>query len=800
MTGMVREQNLEKQIEKQMGCMAGFLQIFDRHQILTGKRLYAAKRLPPSTVVDSSPESEKTVESPAISRESEGQQTRSMPSPGHLKQQHSPVTELRSSVPESQAKLPLPLPVFELKEGTKSSWKFCKEAPRLSLDSRATFDAKGSLKPKEIRTNAAILSVTTCEKNGEETDDSEKQHRSPSVIARLMGLEKLPEWENEQANKPELRRSASESRASRDLLQYRFIDGINFQLKQSQQQNTKSNVPNNVIREGAVKNQTTNVRTVDPKEYNAVRNTRVGPARAPHKGMVQRKSFYDSADFFPEPKHAVSIYGEIEKRLKMRGIDEPSKDLETLKQILEALQLKGLLHSKKPSHQKNQRNFVYDRSFSHDESPIIVMKPTRSMFPFPTSNGSARIGNDSSPSSFRAKPAVRRDSNISGETFQAMSPRRERPEIERNVRNQNGGRNSSSPTRSESSVKSANRRPLTVETQRRVSNNSIEQRRVSPVQSPKVSSRRFVPDQSTNRSPRNKKPTVEIYQKEEKVFIPAEDESSSISESSISTPSQTDTERSKMEEYKEGRSLLERCDKLLHSIAEMTATELQPSPVSVLDSSFYKEESSPSPVMKRSIDFKDHLAEFEDDIWSPAISQVKLKSEENSNDCDFIYISDIIRASNYLPEDSDVFLLLEKQQYLEGKDTSAVSRLQRKLTFDTVVEILNRKKQLPPWKAISCANSAGGETSLQQIWSEFQRIRERDASDDLLEVICGLLKKDLAGDSISGWGYCPIEMSETVLYIERQIFKDLIGETIRDLAAFTGKCNQASLMRRKLVF
>lgn len=58
-----------------------------------------------------------------------------------------------------------------------------------------------------------------------------------------------------------------------------------------------------------------------------------------------------------------------------------------------------------------------------------------------------------------------------------------------------------------------------------------------------------------------------------------------------------------MEENKDGRSLLERCDKLLHSIAE-----LQPSPVSVLDASFYKEEeSSPSPVMKRSIDFKGKL-------------------------------------------------------------------------------------------------------------------------------------------------------------------------------------------------
>lgn len=60
-----------------------------------------------------------------------------------------------------------------------------------------------------------------------------------------------------------------------------------------------------------------------------------------------------------------------------------------------------------------------------------------------------------------------------------------------------------------------------------------------------------------------------------------------------------------MEDYKEGRSLLERCDKLLNSIAEITTTDLQPSPVSVLDSSFYKDESSPSSItMKRSINFK----------------------------------------------------------------------------------------------------------------------------------------------------------------------------------------------------
>lgn len=48
-TGMVRDQNLEKHIHKQMGCMAGFLQIFDRNQLLTAKRIYSPKRLTPVT-------------------------------------------------------------------------------------------------------------------------------------------------------------------------------------------------------------------------------------------------------------------------------------------------------------------------------------------------------------------------------------------------------------------------------------------------------------------------------------------------------------------------------------------------------------------------------------------------------------------------------------------------------------------------------------------------------------------------------------------------------------------------------
>ncbi|KAL5123667.1 Protein LONGIFOLIA 1 [Glycine soja] len=692
-TGIVRDQNLEKHIHKQMGCMAGFLQIFDRHQMLTGKRIYSPKRLPPA-----SPEPENPAVSPA----------RSTPSPAR---------EVASSEP--QANVPT-LPVLEFKEGTRSSWKFSREAPRLSLDSRAIVDAKGTLHlhPREIPPE----------------NDADKQRRSTSVIAKLMGLEPLPDSEPGPGPGPvaKLQRSASESRVPRDpplplTTQCRFFDPNNFFSAQF----------------------TTNVVYENNNNNNAAIESRFVNSRVAADPPKQRlkKSFYDSADFFPEPKHTVSVYGEIERRLRMRGINEPSKDLHTLKHILEALQLKGLLHS------NNKPN----------QSPIVVMKPVRSV---------NRTGNDYSP---RSSP--RRSPRVTNEA-------RRSEQNERNVRGQ-GRTLSSSPNRRKQ------------EPQRRV---GVDSRRVSPVNSPKVSPRRnanatcqHVPSGSPRMMRKN------IERKEKVLLGGAEDESSTVSDNSFSTCSYPDTERYRSEEYMEGKDLLDRCDKLLNSIAEITAAnELQPSPVSVLDSSFYKDEwASPSPITKRCIDYKDHAAESEDDMWSAALCS---SEEAASEDCDFAYVWEILRACTYLPEESDIFLLLEKQQCLKGKDTSKASTLQRRLIFDTLQEILNRNQQLPPWKAVSCGEQR------QQIWSEFRRIREREEaeSEDLFKVICGVLKKDMA-DEMRGWGEWPVEMGDVVLDIERLVFKDLVGETIRELASFSpqSQCNNKLLLpalRRKLVF
>ncbi|KAK7277600.1 hypothetical protein RJT34_22615 [Clitoria ternatea] len=712
-TGIVRDQNLEKHIHKQMGCMAGFLQIFDRHQILSGKRIYSAKRLPPAS--DSSPEPEKPSVSPA----------RSTPSPTREAQSEPKVT-----VPT--------LPVLEFKEGTRSSWKFSREAPRLSLDSRAIVDAKGGLHPREIPTNKAAMLSTP-------ENDGDKQRRSTSVIAKLMGLESLPSSDPQPV--VQLRRSASESRVSRDLQlppNCRLFDPNNFHLKPN------TNVVYDITN-AAVDNRFNNVKPSDPSEP---------PPKTPlpvkQRGTIAlRKSFYDTADFFPEPKHTVSI-GDIERRLRMRGINEPSKDLHTLKHILEALQLKGLLHSHRPN-----------------QSPIVVMKPVRS---FGSVN---RTGNDSPPppSSLRLNsPRGRRSPSPGNE-----SRRGERAESDRNMRSEGRGRNLS-----------PNRRK--VEPQRRVSSEGgVDSRRVSPVHSPKVSGRRNgAVQQVTNGSPRMRK----VIDRKEKMLSlgGAEDESSTVSENSFSTSSHPDTERYRLEEYKEGKELLDRCDKLLNSIAEITAaSELQPSPVSVLDSSFYKDEwCSPSPITKRCIDYKDQGAESEDDMWSAALCS---SEEAASEDCDFVYVSEILRACSYLPEESDIFLLLEKQQSIKGKDTSRGSMLQRRLIFDTLQEIIYRNQQLPPWKAALCGEQR------QRIWSEFRRIREREEcdSEDLFKVICGVLRKDMA-EEVSGWGEWPVEMGDIVLDIERQVFKDLVGETIQELASYSPTCNKLSAYRRKLVF
>ncbi|EYU24280.1 hypothetical protein MIMGU_mgv11b017217mg, partial [Erythranthe guttata] len=110
------------------------------------------------------------------------------------------------AVAELLIKPPLPLLIFELKSGTKSSWKFSKKAPKFLLDSRATTDVKGGLHPTQIRTTTYAAVASNRENNiASGAIDGDQQHRFPSVIARLMGLDPYPNSSNfEPEKKPVL--------------------------------------------------------------------------------------------------------------------------------------------------------------------------------------------------------------------------------------------------------------------------------------------------------------------------------------------------------------------------------------------------------------------------------------------------------------------------------------------------------------------------------------------------------------------------------------------------------------------
>nr|GFD14446.1 protein longifolia 1-like [Tanacetum cinerariifolium] len=179
---------------------------------------------------------------------------------------------------------------FALKDGTKKcSGKTLKEMSRLSLDSRATFDSKGSLRTKDVCLKNSVLSATT-ESVSVVADGGDKNLQSPSVIARLMGLESLSS-PNEKKNslpvarKPALQRSFSESRV-------KYIDNNNFQVKK----------PSQLLKE---------TEEIVVQDKHIVRSIKSESSKA---NSWRSRTVFDSDDFYP------------------MSIEEQRNDLSTLKQ------------------------------------------------------------------------------------------------------------------------------------------------------------------------------------------------------------------------------------------------------------------------------------------------------------------------------------------------------------------------------------------------------------------------------------------------------------------------------------
>ncbi|KAG6513452.1 hypothetical protein ZIOFF_023782 [Zingiber officinale] len=270
----------------------------------------------------------------------------------------------------------------------------------------------------------------------------------------------------------------------------------------------------------------------------------------------------------------------------------------------------------------------------------------------------------------------------------------------------------------------------------------------------------------------------------------------------------------------------------------------QPSPVSVLDASFCQDEFLPSPLKKSSytVQGKSTTISSNQDTSSTdngpcasslltypsenklgdteKLAQLKVLSSnehEEQQACDFIstkcnlqnpdnkYISDILLAAGFLRKEIaipsqkhinlDIFRVVEKRH---GHQNPDAERIHRKLVFDVVREILAHKRG-----GLACRNPSefflrgrrtlSGQQLLGEICSEIKELEEAGSSrsttfEDGVELISN---EDILGRS-EGWEDSGMEKIRVGMQIERLILQDLINEIVGEAGFQTQRTNICS--------
>ncbi|XP_047338001.1 protein LONGIFOLIA 2-like [Impatiens glandulifera] len=237
--------------------------------------------------------------------------------------------------------------------------KDLKELPRLSLDSRER--SIGSLN-SDLKTHFPLRHSKSQREVGSSSNSGTPQ--CPSVVGQLMGL--------------------GNSQRFRLDIDGKVESIMNFPVEESNSFSRSSTLADsNQIQNSPRSNwrEPSSPRRKNPDiVMKPIPNSRLPSENAPWKS---------SSNSFP------SVYGEIEKRLKDLEFTQSSKDLRALKQILEAMQAKGLLEMKKEEdggdyeqkYKEDQNNSQLvnqqrpscstDDNSTKFESPIIIMKPAK---------------------------------------------------------------------------------------------------------------------------------------------------------------------------------------------------------------------------------------------------------------------------------------------------------------------------------------------------------------------------------------------------------------------------------------
>ncbi|KAJ0571170.1 putative protein LONGIFOLIA [Helianthus annuus] len=938
-------------LQKQIGCMTGVFQLFDRHQIVTGRRFpaHSPKRLPPGSPQfdNGTPESEssnshqrqyiveahsnKIVQdknnraSTESSRDSFSSMSRSSSfssldcnvnktnhqEPGAVVFPDTPSrdtltrqscgsrlsVDLRDVVKDSMyrnkptTKDEVPDHVMNYRESLDALAKFQesgwyhnepreltrsksyqirdgpsfsvpKDCPRFSYDGRETNrlsfqsrDISKSIGTKQLEEPARVSldgkESSTRSLRNPKSDDAitsnrgTMQSRPPSVVAKLMGLEALPDSASGKQKEPVL----GPIRTSR-------VEDLNLL--------SKSLKPVDIF--GPVKMHGSS--RSSPREPTSPlwRNSDMKPISkfpiepAPWKQRDDARSPQrpvSRASRSPTKIHSSysSVYSEVDKRLKDLEFTQSGKDLRALKQILEAMQSIEARKEETQTVAKRQTVATQNERFSDRqnargsdslrvyESPIVIMKPAklveRSGIPvedIPTddrkvftnyipkstrrentvhvhevkSGGRHTRNAVNAPGLTKQQQSAKETATTSGKSAASVSPRlqQKRPELERRSR---------PPTPPADSGK------LRKQSAKQIS-------------------------ESSSPGGRRRSKYSNIQQHDGQLHeVNGESKKSSYKETQVSHEGVTTPESSKEIDNRQSPSSIQEKSTLLLREDESVDPEY-PSPVSVLDDGVYIDDS-PSSVKHMLKTLKDDATQGIKDQWeSPEhvisdtlssgvasdINRKKLQNIENlvqkltrlnsTHDeahTDYIaslcentkpddrYISEILLASGLLlrdlgsnlttfqfhssghPINPELFLVLEQTKFSNTPEKIIKKeKFHRKLIFDAVNEILAGKLALavPFQKSFKLVKKTlNGQKLLRDLCLEIEQLQAKKNKENMsLEEEDDGLKSVLWEEVLNraeSWTDYDGELPVLALEVERLIFKDLVNEVVLGEAA-----------------
>ncbi|GAA0154311.1 hypothetical protein LIER_37850 [Lithospermum erythrorhizon] len=734
----------------------------------------------------------------------------------------------------------------ESREATRSFIKL-KELPRLSLDSR---DTRG--RQAFDLTPTSLLRGSGGEGGVYDQATEPSSNKCSTVIAKLMGLEPFPDhpFTDKSITTTSDGDSITRSSLSADLNRANNIPlSPRLQKDHVSQGSSKSNflkkIPANSrlpLEQAPWRQQNANL-----EPHNLAVKNKISPA----KGSLTSST----------------IYGQIEKRITDLEFKGSGKDLRALKQILEAMQktrirLENQQEEVDLESQTSRCSLEYS-SGNHpmrSSSPVVTTNKSTSPRKLHVQDGKSK-GVDSMHNRIgRDQRQVRGNPQQSGR----ISPNDEKKikgrilnTVQLSKETRTKEQNSTVPTKSSGAISPRTRQKEHM-LERKNQNSPLSNFPMARAQSSSPTRKPNVKSSYPQGDDRKYKLDREL-----RASFHQDDAASLQSESNNSSASHMDTDFTSTYSYEneckqqggyKNRDLALRLKNNTPTAELVIPTAEQPSPVSVLDASFYREDS-PSPVKKIPTPFNDdNSMEADEADWSPGIldqsretrmpnlsvelykkkmeeirslvhkldelnrvsheATIDIESISDKTNPDRRYITKILLASGLLKDISflsnpvqlhsnghvinpKLFHVLEQtegQNEFSGNTghMKANQKIQRKIVFDTVNEILARKLCAERDIPLGLTSVSSIEL-LKEIHVEVERLQklsyssnDEDEDHDHYQVL-GIFEADMDHQSQS-WKDYQGEMPSLVLDIERLIFKDLITEAIND--GITGQQNR----------